>query len=100
MPPSSLDKLEIQHQLEALNQQANPPWQIISGKLHKSFTFDDFVSAFGFMSSVARIAERMNHHPDWSNIYNKVIIDLSTHEVNGLTQRDFNLATEIERLNR
>jgi len=58
--------------------------------------FDTFVQAFAFMSAVALLAERMNHHPDWSNSYNKVVIDLVSHDVKGLSQRDFDLAKAID----
>jgi 4a-hydroxytetrahydrobiopterin dehydratase len=58
--------------------------------------FSNFVEAFGFMSSVAILAERANHHPDWSNVYKTVTIELTTHEANGLTERDFSLAMEID----
>ena len=75
-----------------------PKWEIRDGKLHREFKFDDFVSAFGFMSSVALIAEKMNHHPDWSNGYNKVVIDLVSHDAGGLSQRDFDLAAKIDAL--
>jgi 4a-hydroxytetrahydrobiopterin dehydratase len=75
-----------------------PRWTIVDGKLHREFRFEDFVEAFGFMSSVALLAERMNHHPDWSNAWNKVVIDLSSHDVNGLSRRDFDLAHAIDLL--
>jgi 4a-hydroxytetrahydrobiopterin dehydratase len=73
-------------------------WKIVAGKLRREFVFDDFVRAFGFMSSVALIAERMNHHPDWSNSYNKVVIELMSHDVKGLSRRDFELAEAIDAL--
>lgn len=73
-------------------------WSVANGKLHREFVFDDFIQAFGFMSMVALIAERTNHHPEWSNVYAKVIIDLTTHEANGITQRDFDLAESMESL--
>lgn len=73
-------------------------WAIKKGKLHKEFTFKDFVHAFGFMSSVALIAEGMNHHPEWFNVYNKVIIDLSTHDVGGISNLDFAFAGKVEKL--
>ena len=73
-------------------------WAIKRGKLHKEFKFKDFVHAFGFMSSVALIAEGMNHHPEWFNVYNKVIIDLSTHDVGGISNLDFAFAGKVDRL--
>jgi 4a-hydroxytetrahydrobiopterin dehydratase len=73
---------------------------LANGKLHKEFTFDGFVKAFGFMSAVALIAERMNHHPEWFNVYNRIVIDLSTHDVGGISALDFELATKIDALAR
>ena len=67
-------------------------WEIKDGKLHREFRFPDFVRAFGFMTSVALRAESMNHHPEWFNVYNRVTIDLQTHDVGGLSARDFELA--------
>jgi 4a-hydroxytetrahydrobiopterin dehydratase len=75
-----------------------PAWKIVGGKLHREILFKDFVEAFGFMSSVALVAEKMNHHPDWSNTYNKVAIDLVSHDAKGISQRDFDLATVIDAL--
>jgi 4a-hydroxytetrahydrobiopterin dehydratase len=73
-------------------------WSIRHGKLHKEFTFKDFVGAFGFMSRVALVAERMNHHPEWFNVYNKVVIDLTTHDVGGISTLDFEFAARVERV--
>jgi 4a-hydroxytetrahydrobiopterin dehydratase len=73
-------------------------WSIVHGKLHKEFKFNDFIEAFGFMSSVALIAERMNHHPDWSNVYNKVVIDLMTHDLGGISMLDVEFAGRVDRL--
>jgi 4a-hydroxytetrahydrobiopterin dehydratase len=73
-------------------------WSIIGGKLHKEFQFKNFVQAFGFMTSVALIAESMNHHPEWFNVYNKVIIDLTTHDVGGISNFDFEFAARVEKL--
>ena len=64
----------------------------------RSFAFDDFTGAFGFMARVALLAEKADHHPDWSNSYNKVEITLSSHDAGGLTQRDFDLAGAIDAL--
>jgi len=90
--------LEIKEHLATLNEQAIHPWEIKDGKLHNSFIFPDFANAFGFMTSVAMFAERANHHPEWSNQYNRVVIDLTTHEVQGISARDFELASKIEKL--
>ena len=73
-------------------------WSVAGGKLHKEFKFKDFVRAFGFMSSVAPIAEGMNHHPDWSNVYNRVNIDLVTHDLGGISSFDVEFAARIEKL--
>lgn len=70
-------------------------WSITQGKLHREFRFTDFVQAFGFMSSVALIAEGLNHHPEWSNVYNRVVIDLTTHDAGGLTGLDFDFAKRV-----
>jgi 4a-hydroxytetrahydrobiopterin dehydratase len=72
-----------------------PGWDIIDGKLQKTFTFSSFVTAFGFMSSVALLAEAMGHHPDWSNVYNRVTIALTTHDAGGISPLDFTLAKKI-----
>jgi 4a-hydroxytetrahydrobiopterin dehydratase len=73
-------------------------WSIQNGKLHKEFKFGDFVHAFGFMSRVALIAEKMNHHPDWSNVYNKVTIDLVTHDLGGISSFDVDFASRVQQL--
>lgn len=75
-----------------------PKWELHDGKLHREFAFPDFSRAFAFMTRVALAAEKANHHPDWSNSWNKVVIDLSSHDVKGLSRRDFDLATEIDTL--
>ena len=64
----------------------------------RSFKFDDFVGAFGFMTQVAILAEKADHHPEWSNVYNKVEILLTTHDVDGLSQKDVDLAKKIDKL--
>ena len=75
-----------------------PGWELIDGKLHRRFTFADFSEAFGFMASLATVAERLNHHPEWSNVWNRVTIDLVTHDADGLTELDFAFAAEAGRL--
>jgi len=75
-----------------------PGWTIAGGKLHRELRFEDFVEAFSFMASVALLAEKMDHHPEWSNVYNRVVIDLTTHDAGGLSARDFDLATAVNRL--
>ncbi len=71
-------------------------WTIQDGKLHREFKLKNFVQAFGFMTQIALAAESMNHHPEWSNVYNRVKIDLSTHEAGGITERDIELAGRID----
>jgi 4a-hydroxytetrahydrobiopterin dehydratase len=75
-----------------------PAWALRSGKLHRELSFGSFVEAFGFMTRVALLAERRNHHPEWFNVYDRVVIDLSTHDAGGLTELDFALAAEIDAL--
>jgi 4a-hydroxytetrahydrobiopterin dehydratase len=73
-------------------------WSVVNGKLHRLFEFQDFTQAFGFMTRVALAAEKMDHHPDWSNSWNKVTVDLSTHSAGGLTQNDLELAGKIQQM--
>lgn len=75
-----------------------PAWSLSEGKLHRSLVFPDFVRAFGFMSQVALHAERLNHHPEWRNVYGRVEIDLVTHDCAGISERDFALAAIIDTL--
>lgn len=84
--------------LSELNKSTDKLWSIKEGKLYKEFKFADFVSAFGFMTQVALLAERANHHPEWFNVYNKVAISLTTHDAGGISNRDFQLAEEISKL--
>jgi 4a-hydroxytetrahydrobiopterin dehydratase len=73
-------------------------WSLKDGKLHRAFECKDFVTAFGNMTRVALIAESMNHHPEWFNVWNKVVIDLNTHSVKGLSNLDFELAEKINEI--
>lgn len=73
-------------------------WSFHNDGIEKEFQFKDFVEAFGFMARVALLAEKANHHPEWSNVYNKVHVRLTTHDVGGVTDRDFELAGSIEGL--
>jgi 4a-hydroxytetrahydrobiopterin dehydratase len=73
-------------------------WSLVNGKLHRAFECKDFVAAFGNMTRVALVAEAMNHHPEWSNVWNKVVIDLNTHSVEGLSNLDFELAVKINEI--
>ncbi len=87
MRPSKMTDEEIRDKLTSV-----PGWEMIDGKLHRSFKFENFSRAFGFMSSLALVAEAKNHHPEWSNVYNRVVIDLQTHDAGGITGLDFELA--------
>jgi len=69
-----------------------PGWTLRDGKLYRVIVFKDFAAAFGFMSSMALVSEKQDHHPDWSNTYNRVTIELSSHDAGGLTERDFRWA--------
>jgi 4a-hydroxytetrahydrobiopterin dehydratase len=73
-------------------------WTVESGKLHREYKSRTFVQAFGFMAQVALLAERAAHHPEWFNVYNKVVVDLTTHEAGGITQKDLDLAREMEQI--
>lgn len=75
-----------------------PGWVLRDGKLHRVLNFEDFVEAFGFMTQVALVAEKMDHHPEWCNVYKTVAVSLKTHDVDGLTEKDIALAQEINRL--
>ena len=75
-----------------------PGWSLQGGKLHREFRFADFVEAFGFMSRVALVAEAMDHHPEWSNVYARVVVDLTTHDAGGLTGLDLDLARRMSEL--
>ena len=74
----------------------HPDWSIVDGKLHRELKFADFNEAFGFMARVALVAEAMNHHPEWFNVYSTVRIDLTTHDAGGISELDFALATKID----
>jgi 4a-hydroxytetrahydrobiopterin dehydratase len=90
-----LTDAEIAKALESL-----PEWRLAEGKLHREYRFPDFVHAFGFMAASAVAIEAMNHHPEWFNVYNRVRIDLTTHDAGGVTARDVELAGKLEALAR
>lgn len=71
-------------------------WQFLDNGIHKTFVFKNFIQAFSFMTAIALEAEKANHHPEWSNVYNKVNIRLSTHDAGGVTDQDFQLAERID----
>ena len=89
-----LDDSEISARLSEI-----PGWSYTDGSLNRRFEFDDFVAAFGFMSSVALLAEKLDHHPNWSNVYRTVEIALNTHDAGGVTDFDFVLAQRINTIN-
>jgi len=84
-------------QIQALPQQLQA-WSLVNGKLLRELRFADFVEAFGFMSRVALVAEAMGHHPEWSNVWNRVVIELTTHDTGGLSNLDVQLAQRIDDL--
>jgi 4a-hydroxytetrahydrobiopterin dehydratase len=89
--PIKLSDDEIEAELATLS-----GWVVASGKLHREFRFADFNAAFAFMTRVALVAEQMNHHPEWSNVWNTVRVDLVTHDAGGLTSLDFQLAGAMD----
>ena len=76
----------------------NPSWMIDNQTIKKEFKFDNFIDAFGFMSKVALLSEKMDHHPNWQNTYNKVTIELTTHDMGGISTNDIKLAEVIDQL--
>lgn len=76
----------------------NPSWSVNDAKLYKAFQWPDFTQAFAFMCEVAFLAEKQNHHPEWFNVYGKVQISLTTHEFDGISDRDFSLVNSIEKI--
>jgi 4a-hydroxytetrahydrobiopterin dehydratase len=91
--PGKLSSEEIDRRLRAL-----PGWAVVAGKLHREFTFENFTRAFAFMTDVAREADALDHHPEWFNVYNRVTIDLTTHDAQGITALDFALADKAQSL--
>jgi 4a-hydroxytetrahydrobiopterin dehydratase len=75
-----------------------PQWKVEGGKLHREYEFADFVAAFGFMAGAALVAQAMDHHPEWFNVWNKVRVDLATHDAGGITALDVKLAHAMEEL--
>ena len=91
---NNLSKNEIQINLKLLNSN----WKLLDNKIQREFIFKDFLSAFNFIKELADLAENSNHHPDIFNSYNKVIISLTTHDLGGVSKKDFKLAMEIDNL--
>ena len=73
-------------------------WTVANDKLHRDYQFADFVHAFGFMATAALLIEKMEHHPEWSNVYNRLSVDLTTHDAGGITKKDIDLARVLETL--
>jgi 4a-hydroxytetrahydrobiopterin dehydratase len=88
-----LSEAELAKELEAI-----PEWQIREGMLHRDFKFSDFAETFAFMTKVALLSEKQDHHPNWSNAYNKLSIDLFTHSLGGISQKDFDWAHSVSKL--
>lgn len=93
--PIKLADSEVRDQLSTL-----PEWCVKGGKLHREYAFADFVSAFGFMTSSALIAQQMDHHPEWFNVFGTVRVDLATHDAGGITALDLKLAHSMDELAR
>jgi 4a-hydroxytetrahydrobiopterin dehydratase len=96
MNRAKLSPQETDQALNSLNASAATPWSVVEGKLHKEFQFRDFSEAFGFMARASLVAESMNHHPEWFNVYRTVRVDLATHDAGGITELDFALAGRME----
>jgi 4a-hydroxytetrahydrobiopterin dehydratase len=91
--PTKLTDAEVAVALAKL-----PDWKLEKGKLHRQYKFADFVAAFQFMAGAALVAQGMDHHPEWSNVWNKVLVDLATHDAGGVTALDVKLAHSMEGL--
>ena len=90
---------QIQDNLDTLNEglEENERWALSDNAIEKTFTFKSFIRAFGWMSQIAIWAEKLKHHPEWFNVYNKVEVKLTTHDVDGLSELDFSLAEKMEK---
>ena len=89
---TALDDAEVADRLAALD-----GWELVDGMLHREFVFANFSEAFGFMARVALAAEKMDHHPNWSNVWNRVVIDITSHDTGGLTDLCFDLAAAADK---
>ncbi len=92
MKVSRLTDEEVRTRLHKL-----PGWALKDGKLHREYKFDGFAEAFGFMSTCALVAQKQDHHPEWSNVFDRVVVDLTTHDAGGISASDFALAAEMEK---
>ncbi len=88
-----LSQEDIESELKNL-----PGWSVVNDKLHREIEFESFNQAFGFMTRAAMEIEKMNHHPEWFNVYNRLVIDLMTHDAGGITTNDINLARILNSL--
>ena len=91
MSMARIDEQQVQAFLST-----HPHWREVGGKLHREFRFKSFVEAFGFMAQSALVAERADHHPEWFNVYNRVVVELVTHDASGISQRDIDLARAMD----
>lgn len=91
MAQQALSQEEITSRLAELD-----GWQLLGGKLHKEYRFANFIECFGFMTRTALAAEAMQHHPEWFNVYNRLVVELCTHDVNGISELDFELARRMD----
>jgi len=96
MTHRKLEQHEIEEALNQLNTETSQDWTIEDEKLTKTFKFKNFQHAFGFMTMSAMYAEKQDHHPEWFNVYSTVKIQLTTHDVSGISHKDFNLAKQME----
>jgi 4a-hydroxytetrahydrobiopterin dehydratase len=92
MKVSKLSEKEVKSQLHGL-----PAWALRDGKLHREYKFGGFAEAFGFMSTCALVAQKQDHHPEWSNVFDRVVVDLTTDDAGGISALDFALAAEMEK---
>ena len=88
-----LSQLDIEEQLKSIS-----GWSVVNEKLHKEFQFESFNQAFGFMTRAAMEIEKMNHHPEWLNVYNRITVELITHDAGGITKNDVTLAKILNSL--
>lgn len=93
MQAQKLAEQEITNRLKTFKD-----WKVEKGKLHRVFQCKDFITAFGYMTRIALVAQEMNHHPEWCNVWNKITVDLSTHSLGGLSNLDFELAAKIDQI--
>ena len=91
--PTRLTNFEVESVLTQL-----PGWTVVAGKLHREYRFPDFSKAFGFMKTAARAIEKLDHHPEWFNAYDRVVVDLPTQDAGGISQKDVDLAKRLEEI--